>query len=95
VVYGIVYDDFNEVEIVTGSLRTNKITLDPDEFIKDAFGTDVTGKFFGGGRSQAGGFEIPLGFLSGFSENKDYSEMKWQVFDTQVKQKLVRLVNPD
>jgi nanoRNase/pAp phosphatase (c-di-AMP/oligoRNAs hydrolase) len=95
VVYGIVYDDFNEVEIVTGSLRTNKITLDPDEFIKEAFGTDVTGKFFGGGRSQAGGFEIPLGFLSGFSENKDYSEMKWKVFDTQVKQKLVRLVNPD
>lgn len=95
VVYGIVYDDFNEVEIVTGSLRTNKITLDPDEFIKDAFGTDATGKFFGGGRSQAGGFEIPLGFLSGFSENKEYSEMKWRVFDTQVKQKLVRLVNPD
>ena len=95
VVYGIVYDDFNEVEIVTGSLRTNKITLDPDEFIKEAFGTDATGKFFGGGRSQAGGFEIPLGFLSGFSENKDYSETKWKVYDTQVKQKLVRLVNPD
>ncbi len=95
VVYGIVYDDFDEVEVVTGSLRTNKITLDPDEFIKDAFGTDVTGKFFGGGRSQAGGFEIPLGFLSGFSENKEYSEMKWKVFETQVKQKLVRLVNPD
>ncbi len=95
VVYGIVYDDFNEVEIVIGSLRTNKITLDPDEFIKDAFGMDVTGKFFGGGRSQAGGFEIPLGFLSGFSDNKDYSELKWTVFDTQVKQKLLRLVNPD
>ncbi|MGB3532387.1 MAG: bifunctional oligoribonuclease/PAP phosphatase NrnA [Microcoleaceae cyanobacterium] len=95
VVYGIVYDDFNEVEIVTGSLRTNKITLDPDEFIKEAFGTDATGKFFGGGRSQAGGFEIPLGFLSGFSENKEYSEMKWRVYDTQVKQKLVRLVNPN
>lgn len=95
VVYGLVHDDFNEVEIIVGSLRTNKITLDPDEFIKEAFGTDVTGKFFGGGRSQAGGFEIPLGFLSGFNENKDYAEMKWKVFDAQVKQKLLRLVNPD
>lgn len=95
VVYGIVHDDFNEVELAIGSLRTNKITLDPDEFIKEAFGTDVTGKFFGGGRSQAGGFEIPLGFLSGFNENKEYADLKWKVFDTQVKQKLLRLVNPD
>jgi nanoRNase/pAp phosphatase (c-di-AMP/oligoRNAs hydrolase) len=95
VVYGIVHDDFNDLELAIGSLRTNKITLDPDEFIKEAFGTDVTGKFFGGGRSQAGGFEIPLGFLSGFNENKEYADLKWKVFDIQVKQKLLRLVNPD
>lgn len=95
VVYGLVHDDVTELEIIVGSLRTNKITLDPDEFIKEAFGTDATGKFFGGGRSQAGGFEIPLGFLSGFNENKDYAEMKWKVFDAQVKQKLLRLVNPN
>lgn len=95
VVYGLVHDDFNDLEIIVGSLRTNKITFDPDEFIKEAFGTDVTGKFFGGGRSQAGGFEIPLGFLSGFNENKEFAEMKWKVYDIQVKQKLLRLVNPD
>ncbi len=95
VVYGIVHDEDEDIELVIGSLRTNKITLDPDEFLKEAFGQDNHGRFFGGGRSQAGGFEIPLGFLSGFTESADYAKMKWNVFDTQVKQKLIRLVNPD
>jgi nanoRNase/pAp phosphatase (c-di-AMP/oligoRNAs hydrolase) len=95
VVYGIVHDEDEELEFVVGSLRTNKITLDPDEFIKEAFGQDAQGRFFGGGRSQAGGFEIPMGFLSGFTENSDYAKTKWSVFDAQVKQKLLRLVNPD
>lgn len=95
VVYGIVHDEDEDLEVVVGSLRTNKITLDPDEFIKEAFGQDAQGRFFGGGRSQAGGFEIPLGFLSGFTESAEYAKMKWNVFDTQVKQKLLRLVNPE
>jgi nanoRNase/pAp phosphatase (c-di-AMP/oligoRNAs hydrolase) len=95
VVYGIVHDEDDEVEIVVGSLRTTKITLDPDEFIKEAFGQDPQGRFFGGGRSQAGGFEIPMGFLSGFTESSDYAKMKWSVYDAQVKQKLLRLVNPE
>jgi len=95
VVYGIVHDEDEDLEIVVGSLRTNKLTLDPDEFIKEAFGQDTQGRFFGGGRSQAGGFEIPLGFLSGFTESPEYAKMKWNVFDAQVKQKLLRLVNPD
>jgi nanoRNase/pAp phosphatase (c-di-AMP/oligoRNAs hydrolase) len=80
--------------VVTGSLRTDKLTLDPDEFIKAAFGQDASGRFFGGGRSQAGGFEIPIGFLSGSNENKEYAKMKWEVFDAQIKQKLLRLVSP-
>ena len=95
VVYGLVHDEDEELEFIVGSLRTNKITLDPDEFIKEAFGQDTQGRFFGGGRSQAGGFEIPTGFLSGFTENSDYAKMKWSVFDAQVKQKLLRLVNPE
>lgn len=95
VVYGIVHDEDEDIEVVVGSLRTTKITLDPDEFIKEAFGQDAQGEFFGGGRLQAGGFEIPLGFLSGFTENAEYAKMKWSVFDAQVKQKLLRLVNPD
>ncbi|MFM7450711.1 MAG: DHH family phosphoesterase [Leptolyngbyaceae cyanobacterium] len=95
VVYGIVHDEDQDLELVVGSLRTNKITLDPDEFLKEAFGQDNHGRFFGGGRSQAGGFEIPLGFLSGFTESSEYAKMKWCVYDAQVKQKLLRLVNPE
>jgi nanoRNase/pAp phosphatase (c-di-AMP/oligoRNAs hydrolase) len=94
VVYGIVRDEDEDLEIVIGSLRTNKLTLDPDEFIKESFGQDAQGRFFGGGRSMAGGFEIPMGFLSGFNENQDYTRIKWEVYDAQIKQKLLRLVNP-
>lgn len=95
VVYGIVHDEDEDLEVVIGSLRTSKITLDPDEFIKEAFGQDPQGRFFGGGRSMAGGFEIPLGFLSGSNENAEYTRLKWEVFDAQIKQKLLRLVNPE
>jgi len=95
VVYGIVHNEEEELEVVIGSLRTNKITLDPDEFIKEAFGKDAQGRYFGGGRYNAGGFEVPLGFLYGFNEHPKYAKLKWEVFDTQIKQKLLRLVNPD
>ncbi|MGL5927262.1 DHH family phosphoesterase [Chroococcidiopsis sp.] len=94
VVYGIVHDEDEELEVVIGSLRTTKLTLDPDEFLKEAFGQDNQGRFFGGGRSGAGGFEIPMGFLSGSNEISAYAKMKWEVFDSQIKQKLQRLVNP-
>jgi nanoRNase/pAp phosphatase (c-di-AMP/oligoRNAs hydrolase) len=94
VVYGIVHDEDDELEVVIGSLRTTKLTLDPDEFIKEAFGQDSTGRFFGGGRTSAGGFEIPMGFLSGGNENSTYAKMKWEVYDSQIKQKLLKLVNP-
>lgn len=95
VVYGIVHDEDEDLEVVIGSLRTNKITLDPDEFLKEALGQDMQGRFFGGGRSMAGGFEIPIGFLSGFNESSEYTRLKWEVFDAQIKQKLYRLVNPE
>lgn len=94
VVYGIVHDEDKEREVVVGSLRTTKLTLDPDEFIKEAFGQDNQGRFFGGGRSMAGGFEIPIGFLGGSNENSEYAKLKWEVFDSQIKQKLLKLVNP-
>lgn len=94
IVYGIVRDDDQEVELLVGSLRTSKITLDPDEFIKNAFDRDDRGRYYGGGRSTAGGFEIPIGFLSGYNEIGEYAQLKWQVFDAQVKQKLLRLIDP-
>jgi nanoRNase/pAp phosphatase (c-di-AMP/oligoRNAs hydrolase) len=94
VVYGLVHDEDQEIELITGSLRTHKLTLDPDEFIKEALGKDDQGQYFGGGRPQAGGFEIPVGFLSGFNENKEYAKKKWEMFDIQIKQKLLKLVHP-
>jgi nanoRNase/pAp phosphatase (c-di-AMP/oligoRNAs hydrolase) len=58
-------------------------------------GKDIQGRFFGGGRHMAGGFEIPVGFLNGFNDNAEYTKLKWEVFDRQIKQKLMRLVEPD
>jgi nanoRNase/pAp phosphatase (c-di-AMP/oligoRNAs hydrolase) len=95
VVYGIVHDEAKEIEIVIGSLRTNKLTLDPDEFLKEALGKDSQKRFYGGGRDMAGGFEIPVGFLGGCNDNAEYTKLKWEVFDSQIKQKLLRLVNPN
>ena len=95
VVYGIVHDEDNDKELVIGSLRTAKLTLDPDEFIKETLGKDTQGRFFGGGRYMAGGFEIPVGFLNGFNDNSEYTKLKWEVFDRQIKQKLMRLVEPE
>ncbi|KGF72706.1 hypothetical protein DO97_06745 [Neosynechococcus sphagnicola sy1] len=93
VVYGIIHDEDKE-EMLVGSLRTTKLTLDPDEFLKEAFGQDAQGRFFGGGRSMAGGFEVPIGFLSGCNDTAEYAKLKWDVFDGQIKQKLLKLVNP-
>lgn len=95
VVYGVVHNEDDDKELVIGSLRTTKITLDPDEFIKETLGKDAQGRYFGGGRYMAGGFEIPVGFLNGFNDNSEYTKLKWEVFDTQLKQKLIRLVEPE
>jgi nanoRNase/pAp phosphatase (c-di-AMP/oligoRNAs hydrolase) len=89
IVYGLVVgeQDGQRTETIIGSLRTTKLTLDPDQFIKEAFGRNPTGVFFGGGRSEAGGFEVPLGFLVGEGE-EEYEKLKWQVYDMQIKQRL-------
>ena len=95
VVYGIVHNEDDDKELVIGSLRTTTLTLDPDEFIKETLGQDSQGRFFGGGRYMAGGFEIPVGFLNSFNDNSEDTKLKWEVFDTQIKQKLMRLVEPE
>jgi nanoRNase/pAp phosphatase (c-di-AMP/oligoRNAs hydrolase) len=86
IVYGIVTAEGRE-ESLTGSMRTSKITLDPDDFLKDAFGRNAEGAFYGGGKEGAGGFEIPVGFLAG-GQSEAYTNVKWQVYDSQAKQKL-------
>lgn len=86
IVYGLVVNDDGEENIV-GSLRTIKVTIDPDELLKSTFGRSQKGTYFGGGKREAGGFEIPVGFLSG-SKSEDYRRLKWQVFNQQIKQRL-------
>jgi nanoRNase/pAp phosphatase (c-di-AMP/oligoRNAs hydrolase) len=86
IVYGIVTGEEWE-EAVIGSLRTNRLTLDPDQFIKEVFGKSAGGQYFGGGKISAGGFHIPLGFLSG-GDGEAFREQKWEVFDDLIKQKI-------
>jgi nanoRNase/pAp phosphatase (c-di-AMP/oligoRNAs hydrolase) len=85
-VYGIVTGE-DRSETLVGSIRTSKITLDIDEFIKSVFGMDAAGRYFGGGRVSAGGFSIPVDFLAG-AHSEEYRDLKWQVYDAQVKQKV-------
>lgn len=95
IIYGIVVTA-DHGESLVGSLRTTKITIEPDSFLKEVFGKDDNGRFYGGGKASAGGFEIPIGFLSG-DHNQAFLDMKWQVFDQQVKHKIFTKigVNPE
>jgi nanoRNase/pAp phosphatase (c-di-AMP/oligoRNAs hydrolase) len=86
IVYGILKEE-GQKEALTGSLRTSKLTFDPDEFLKETFGASAEGHYYGGGKHMAGGFSIPVGFLAG-EPCEDYAELKWRVYDTQVKAKI-------
>jgi nanoRNase/pAp phosphatase (c-di-AMP/oligoRNAs hydrolase) len=87
VVYGIVETD-EEEEVVSGSLRTRRATLSVDTFLKEALGKADGGRYYGGGRSRAGGFEIDLGFLGGEPEGSVERAAKWELFDAQIRRKL-------
>lgn len=85
--YGVVVAE-EGTETVVGSLRSVNLTVDPDDFLKQALGTDATGRAYGGGRREAGGFEIPVGFFSGMLD-EEYEQMKWQLIDKVVRQKIL------
>jgi nanoRNase/pAp phosphatase (c-di-AMP/oligoRNAs hydrolase) len=91
IVYGIVTNDDGEEELI-GSLRTSKLVLDPDQFIKEVFGKDAAGRYFGGGKPSAGGFQISIGFLAGAGKD-NYADLKWQVYDAQVKHKILAKID--
>jgi len=93
IVYGILSGE-GEREVVVGSVRTSRITLDVDQFLKSALGADARGRFYGGGRSGAGGFEIAVGFLEGSNE-PDQMKLKWEAFDQQIRAKLLRAAGID
>ncbi len=84
IVYGIILK--GDREMVVGSMRTNKITLNPDEFLKEALGATETGRYYGGGRRGAGGFEIPIGFLAAVRDD-ELRRMKWRLYDELLKKK--------
>jgi nanoRNase/pAp phosphatase (c-di-AMP/oligoRNAs hydrolase) len=65
IVFGIVNGD-----ALDGSLRTSSAKIDPDRWIKEVFGQDSTGKHYGGGRRNKGGFRIPLGLLARCTDRK-------------------------
>ena len=48
---------------IDGSLRTLSHAVDPDKWMKELFGVDASGRFYGGGRQNKGGFQIPLGIF--------------------------------
>jgi len=88
IVYGILTGE-GDREVVVGSVRTSKLTLDVDAFLKSALGADMRGRYYGGGRSRAGGFEIPVGFLEGTAD-AEQMRLKWETFDQQIRGKLMR-----
>jgi nanoRNase/pAp phosphatase (c-di-AMP/oligoRNAs hydrolase) len=85
IVYGLVIDAGREM--IIGSLRTKKATINPDAFLKEALGGPQAGRYYGGGRREAGGFEIPIGFLTG-SYDDEFMQWKWRLYEEQVKRKL-------
>lgn len=93
IVYGIIMD-LEKGEALVGSMRTSKFTLDPDQFLKEVFGKNEEGRYYGGGRPLAGGFSIPIGFLSGGS-GEEALQMKWEVYDAQIKHKLYSKIGVD
>jgi nanoRNase/pAp phosphatase (c-di-AMP/oligoRNAs hydrolase) len=93
IVYGIITGEEWD-ETLVGSMRTSKVTMDPDEFIKEVFGKDAAGHYFGGGKLSAGGFEIPIGFLAG-GHDDEYEDLKWQTYDVQIKQRVFAKIGID
>lgn len=93
IVYGILDGD-DEEEMLVGSLRTAKLTLDPDKFIKEVFGKGANGQYYGGGKPSAGGFAIPVGFLAG-DHGDGFKGLKWQVYDAKIKYKIFARIGVD
>ncbi|MFH1809869.1 MAG: bifunctional oligoribonuclease/PAP phosphatase NrnA [Pseudomonadota bacterium] len=74
-VYGIVGGT-----TIDGSLRTTSHTVDPDKWMKELFGYDQSGKYYGGGRRDKGGFQIPLGVFVRCSDR----ELIWKIVHTTI-----------
>lgn len=89
IVFGLLCGDDGR-EVISGSLRTMKATMGVDAFLKDALGRDAEGRFRGGGRSRAGGFEVDVGFLAGDDDDRSEQAMKWSLFERRIRRRLFR-----
>lgn len=87
IVYGLVQREDGR-EMISGSLRTGNATLGVDSYLKKALGKDLTGRYFGGGRARAGGFEIDLGFLATSAADRQEREAKWALYNRQIRRSL-------
>ncbi len=82
IVFGIVGDR------IDGSLRTNSPSVDPSALLESAFGTDSSGRPYGGGRADKGGFQIPLGVLA---EGSDKAAV-WRIAEEVVRMRLSKAI---
>jgi nanoRNase/pAp phosphatase (c-di-AMP/oligoRNAs hydrolase) len=83
-VYGLVENR------IDGSLRTSSASVDPAAFLESVFGRDSSGRPYGGGRADKGGFQIPLGV---FGEAGD-DERLWELVRKSVRSRVARAI-PD
>jgi len=81
-VYGLVGDR------IDGSLRTNSPSVDPAVFLETAFGRDVKGRPYGGGRADKGGFQIPLGILADVDDENEL----WLMVRQMVRRRCAQVV---
>ncbi len=79
-VFGVVEDR------IDGSLRTDSASVEPATFLTAVFGKDRSGKPYGGGRADKGGFQIPLGVLA---ECED-KEALWGIVEQIVRSRLAK-----
>ena len=83
VVFGIVNNS-----VVDGSLRTSSATIDPDRWIKEAFGSNQQGDYYGGGRRNKGAFQIPLGLLAKSPDKRALWKLGERTVRTMIFQKI-------
>ena len=78
---------------VDGSLRTVSDTINPDSFLKRAFGIDEErGSHYGGGNIRdKGGFQIPIGFLAQHKERDQLYRLAWEVIHEKVLEAIGRV----
>jgi nanoRNase/pAp phosphatase (c-di-AMP/oligoRNAs hydrolase) len=86
VVFGIVRD-WRSQETISGSLRTHRIDLAPERFLRAAFLDDLGDRVSIGGRALAGGFQIPLGPSSRESPTDTQTE-RWLYWEQDLSERL-------